>query len=230
MTAGDAAYTGERALFYDHVATGVEGDVAFYVAEAVAAGSPILELECGTGRILIPVAEAGVEIVGLDVSADMLALARAKLAASPAAVQGRVRLVHGDMRTFELAQPFTLVTIPYRAFLHNLSADDQLRTLERARRHLADNGRLILNVFDPSVRRLAAGRWSAPAGWHREFRHPRTGNRVTILEDFRYHLEQQRVDGAFVFEELDGDGRVQVWIARPSSSAAPDPGASAARD
>lgn len=215
MAPGGGEYTGERALFYDHVATGVEGDIAFYVEEAVASGSPVLELGCGTGRLLIPVVEAGLEVVGLDASADMLDVARAKLAACRPDVQRRARLVHGDMRDFELAPPFSLVTIPYRAFLHNLSIDDQLRTLGRVRRHLADDGRLILNVFDPSVRLLAAGRWSMPADRHREFRHPRTGNRVTIREDFRYDLEQQRVDGAFVFEEVDAGGRVVATIHAP---------------
>jgi SAM-dependent methyltransferase len=208
MTTADAEYTGERALFYDHVATGVLGDVAFYVAAAVGAGSPVLELGCGTGRILIPMAEAGVDVVGLDASADMLAVAGTKLAASRPDVQRRARLVHGDMRDFELGQSFALVTIPYRAFLHNLSVDDQLRTLARARRHLAEDGRLILNVFDPSVKKLAAGRWSTPADRHREFRHPRTGNRVTIREDFRYDLERQRVEGAFVYDEVDATGHL----------------------
>lgn len=215
MTTGGAEYTGERALFYDHVATGVEGDVAFYVAEALASGSPVLELGCGTGRILIPVVEAGVEVVGLDASADMLAVARSKLATCPPDVQRRARLVHGDMREFELAQSFSLVTIPYRAFLHNLGVDDQLRTLARVRRHLAEDGRLILNVFDPSVRLLAAGRWSPPMGRYADFRHPRTGNRVTVREDFRYDLERQLVDGAFEYDELDTSGRVVATTHAP---------------
>jgi len=62
MARESGEYAGERALLYDHVATGVDGDVRFYVEEAVAAGSPVLELGCGTGRILIPVAGAGVDI------------------------------------------------------------------------------------------------------------------------------------------------------------------------
>jgi SAM-dependent methyltransferase len=208
MSTAGAEYTGLRALFYDHVATGVEGDVAFYVEEAFACGSTVLELGCGTGRILIPIAEAGTEIVGLDRSADMLAVARGKLAAHPPEVQRRARLVCGDMRDFDFAQRFRLVTIPYRAFLHNLTVVDQLRTLEQVRRHLADDGRLVLNVFDPSVRLLAAGRWSRPAEQHREFKHPRTGNRVAIREDFRYDLERQLVEGAFDFDELDASGQV----------------------
>src|SRR4051812_23698313 len=215
MSSAGGEYAGERALFYDHVATGVDGDVAFYVAEATASGAPILELGCGTGRILIPVATAGVDVVGLDASPDMLALARAKLATCAPDTQRRARLVHGDMRDFDLAQSFSLVTIPYRAFLHNLDVDAQLRTLARVRRHLAQDGRLILNVFDPSVRLLAAGRWSSPTKRHADFPHPRTGNRVTIRENFRYDLERQLVDGAFEYDQLDAKGRLVARIHAP---------------
>jgi SAM-dependent methyltransferase len=190
-------------VYYDCVATGVAGDIAYYVDEARSAGSPVLEVGCGTGRILIPTAEAGVDIVGLDASRDMLAIARGKLDRRPPDVQRRVHLVEGDMRHFALNRRFSLVTIPYRAFLHNLDVEDQLRTLRRVREHLADDGRLIFNVFDPSVRHLAAGRWSVPANRGREFAHPRTGQRVTVQEEFTYDLERQMVQGAFVFSEID---------------------------
>jgi SAM-dependent methyltransferase len=208
MSDAGADYQGERAVLYDHVATGVEGDVAFYVEEAMTSGSPVLELGCGTGRILVPVAENGVAIVGLDASADMLGIARAKLAACRADVRQRARLVRADMRDFELPERFRLVAIPYRAFLHNLDVEDQLRTLERAREHLTTDGRLILNMFDPSVRLLAAGRSSRPLHDDKEIRHPRTGNRVVVREDFRYDLARQLVDGAFDYDELDAGGRV----------------------
>jgi ubiquinone/menaquinone biosynthesis C-methylase UbiE len=196
-------YAGESALYYDHVATGVEGDVAFYVEEARRAGSPVLELGCGTGRILIPTAEAGVEIVGLDASSDMLRITRGKLEVLAPDVSQRVKLVEGDMRRFALDRDFSLVTIPYRAFLHNLDVEDQIETLRRVREHLSDGGRLIFNVFDPKVQNLAAGKWSMPANRRREFLHPQTGNRVTIKEEFTYDLEKQMVEGAFVFDEID---------------------------
>jgi ubiquinone/menaquinone biosynthesis C-methylase UbiE len=196
-------YAGESALYYDHVATGVEGDVAFYVEEARRAGSPVLELGCGTGRILIPTAEAGVEVVGLDASSDMLRITRGKLEVLAPDVRQRVKLVEGDMRRFVLDRGFSLVTIPYRAFLHNLDVEDQIETLRRVREHLSDRGRLIFNVFDPKVQNLAAGKWSMPANRRREFLHPQTGNRVTIKEEFTYDLEKQMVEGAVVFDEID---------------------------
>ena len=166
-------------------------------------GSPVLELGCGTGRILIPTAEAGVEVVGLDAAPDMLAIARNKLERLPPHVQSRVQFVAGDMRRFALDRRFSLITIPYRAFLHNLTVEDQLQTLRRVQGHLSENGRLILNVFDPKVQNLAAGKWSMPPDRRREFVHPRTGNRVLIKEEFTWDLTRQMVEGAFLFDEID---------------------------
>src|SRR5438309_7724142 len=100
MSLKGTEYTGESAVYYDHVATGVDGDVALYVEEARSDGSPILELGCGTGRILIPMAAAGLEVVGLDASHDMLMIARNKLEVLPPEVRRRVQLVEGDMRRF----------------------------------------------------------------------------------------------------------------------------------
>jgi SAM-dependent methyltransferase len=209
MAGSSSEYAGEGASFYDHVATGVDGDIAFYVDEARSSGSPVLELGCGTARILIPMAEAGPDVIGLDASPDMLAIAGKKLEACAPDVQSRVQLLRGDMRDFSLNRTFSLVTIPYRAFLHNPSVDDQLRSLERVREHLSEEGRLILNVFDPDVRLLAAGRWSMPAERRTEFLHPRTGNRVKIREEFSYDLDRQLVEGEFIFDEIeDTSGQV----------------------
>jgi SAM-dependent methyltransferase len=201
-------YDEDAALFYDHYFSGVEGDVAFYVEVARHAGPSVLELGCGTGRILIPVAEAGVEVVGLDRSSPMLTIAREKLTRLPLDVQRRTELIEADMRDFELARRFSLVTIPYRAFLHNLSVEDQRRTLERVRAHLAGEGRLVLNVFDPRVDLLAAGHWRPPAGRSTEFEHPRSGHRVIVRADMRYDLERQLVSGEFRFEEISAANNI----------------------
>src|SRR5215468_2183437 len=107
-------YNRVDAALYDHYSPGIEGDVAFYVEEARAAAPPVLELGCGTGRILIPVAEAGIELVGLDRAPAMLAVARAKLATLTAASRGRIQLIEGDMRTLALGRRFGLVMVPYR--------------------------------------------------------------------------------------------------------------------
>lgn len=144
------------AELYDHVVPyATRGDIEFFVDEALAANGPVLEVGCGTGRVLIPTAQAGVMITGLDASEAMLQRCREKLAVEPAKVQERVELVVGDMRGFALKQTFALATFPFRPFQHLLTVDDQLRCLTTIHRHLDRGGRLILDLFNPSIDFLA---------------------------------------------------------------------------
>jgi SAM-dependent methyltransferase len=129
-----------------------DGD--FYLEEAKAARSAVLEVGCGTGRILLPIARAGCSIVGLDNSRQMLERCRAKLAAEPAAVQGRVRLVQHEMRDLNLGATYPLIIAPFRVVQHLTTVDDQLRFLEVIARHLASNGRFVFDVFNPYFAKL----------------------------------------------------------------------------
>jgi SAM-dependent methyltransferase len=129
-------------------------DIDFYLEAARACGGPVLEVGCGTGRILLPTASAGVEITGLDLSPHMLKVCRERVAAEPRAVQSRIRLVQADMRSFDLAQAFQLVTLPFRPFQHLTTVEDQLAALASIRRHLVDGGRLVFDLFNPSLQAL----------------------------------------------------------------------------
>jgi len=131
------------------------GDIEFYVDEALTANGPVLEVGCGTGRVLIPTARAGVTIDGLDGSPAMLARCADKLRAEADAVRSSVQLHEGDMRDFDLRRQFALVTIPFRPFQHLLTVDDQLACLTTIHRHLEREGRLILDLFNPSLDYLA---------------------------------------------------------------------------
>lgn len=128
-------------------------DVEFYVEEAKEVHGPALELGCGTGRILIPVARAGIRVVGLDSSVHMLGVCRQRLGNEAGEVRSRVTLLQGDMRWFNLPDRFNVVMMPFRSFQHLLTVDDQLACLSAIRRHLADRGVLILdvNAFGPLV-------------------------------------------------------------------------------
>jgi SAM-dependent methyltransferase len=144
------------AQLYDHVVPyATRGDIEFFVDEALAANGPVLEVGCGTGRILIPTARAGVPITGLDGSGAMLARCREKLAQEPEKVQKLVHLVQSDMRAFELGKTFALATFPFRPFQHLLTVDDQLKCLTTIHSHLEPEGRLILDLFNPSLDYLA---------------------------------------------------------------------------
>jgi SAM-dependent methyltransferase len=144
------------AEFYDHVPPyRARQDVTFFLELARASGGPVLELGCGTGRILIPTAWAGIEIVGLDSSQSMLSVCAQKLRQEPREVQARAQLVRGDMREFRLDRRFSLVTLPFRPFQHLLTLEDQLACLAAIHAHLQDGGRVVLDILNPWIPFLA---------------------------------------------------------------------------
>jgi len=129
-------------------------DIEFFVQTAQDSGGPVLEVGCGTGRVLLPTAQAGITITGLDISKFMLDVCRQKLAVEPTEVQDRVTLVEGDMREFDLGTTFSLVTTPFRPFQHLLTTEDQIKCLECIYTHLVPGGFLILDIFNPSLTHL----------------------------------------------------------------------------
>jgi SAM-dependent methyltransferase len=139
------------AAFYDAdygVLSRVE-DVAFYVELARECGGPVLEMGCGSGRVLLPTARAGVEITGLDGSPEMLANLRRVLADEPEEVRRRVRLVEGDIRDADAGGRFALVTSPFRVVQHLVPRADQRAWLRNVARHLAPGGNLVFDVYQP---------------------------------------------------------------------------------
>ena len=145
------------AELYDHVTTySTREDVEFFVDEARRSGGPVLEVGCGTGRVLIPTARAGIEATGLDLSEHMLERCRENLAAETEEVRELVTLVREDMRNFELAKKFRLATIPFRPFQHLTEVEDQLACLRSIREALVEDGRLILDLFNPKLEALLA--------------------------------------------------------------------------
>jgi len=143
------------AKLYDHVyGDSQQPGAKFYLAEALASGSPVAELGCGTGRVLIPIAREGIDITGIDLSPEMLAVLREKLAREPESVQKRVTLVEADICSFDLDRKFSLAIIPFRSFQHIIEVKDQLSCLASVRRHLEPQGRLVFDLFYPMLDRI----------------------------------------------------------------------------
>lgn len=141
----------ELAEFYDLVYSD-EYDLEFYLREAKNARGPVLEIACGTGRILLRLMQAGIPASGIDLSEGMLAVLRNK-----AAALGLIPDVHAaDMRDFSLGRKFRLIIVPYRSFLHLQSDGDRLMALKNFLEHLEPGGRLILHTYNPSKDELLA--------------------------------------------------------------------------
>jgi len=155
------------ARLYDPWSRSVVEDVAFYVDEAVRSGGPVLELGVGTGRIAVPIAAAGIEVVGVDLSAGMLDVARER-----AALAGvRLDLRRGDMRQPPVEGAFPLVLIPFRSLLHMETDGDRRAVLRTVAGLLAPGGRFVFDVFTPGADDIAEthARWleREPGIWER---------------------------------------------------------------
>ena len=147
------------ARLYDPWSASVTEDVEFYVEEARATGGPVVELACGTGRITVPVAKAGIRAIGVDASTGMLAVAREY--GESEGVGELIDLRRGDMRDPPVSERVPLVLIPFRSLLHMTTEVDRLRALSAARELLVPGGRLVFDVFAPSNEDLedTHGRW-----------------------------------------------------------------------
>jgi len=195
------------AEFYDHVVPYRErADVGFFVDLARECGGSVLEAGCGTGRVLLPTARAGIEIDGLDSSDGMLAECRRALALEPEAVRARVRLHAGDMRTMRLGRAYSLVTLPFRSFQHLLTVGDQLQALATLREHVSPGGRIVIDVFNPSLpfltdQRITIEPYAEPSFTMPDGRHVVRSYRIASRD---YFAQLQEVEFAIDVTHVDG--------------------------
>jgi ubiquinone/menaquinone biosynthesis C-methylase UbiE len=164
----------------------------FYVEEAKRGGGRVLELGCGTGRLTVTIAQNGVEIVGLDMSAPMLAAARSKALAAGL----KIEFVEADMRQFHLPGPFSTILIPGNSLLHLLTIAELKDCLGCVRRHLTPDGRLVFDVSKWDIARLTRD----PCDRYPVMRlHDPQRGEVTIEETALYDSAEQVRDIKWLF-------------------------------
>lgn len=142
------------ARYYDLENADFTDDLDFWLALAEAYGGPILELGCGTGRVLLPLARRGHAVTGVDHSPEMLARLEAKLAVArslrgPGGTLAAPRLLTADFASFQAPGPFQLALMPFNTFMHLLTLDAQTAALTNIRRHLASGAALVLDLINP---------------------------------------------------------------------------------
>lgn len=130
---------------YEETYGAFKGDIPFYVERAKAAGGPVLEMMCGSGRLTLPIAQAGVDVTGLDDSKTMLDKARQK---------GRdlnvsVNWVKGDCRTVRLDRQFNLVFVAYHSFHHLVDQASVENFFFRVIEHMSGPAKFIMDVYNP---------------------------------------------------------------------------------
>ena len=157
----------------------------FYRRQVSRYGEPVLELACGSGRFTLPLAREGINITGMDISEDMLALA--KLKASKDEVE--IRLIHGDMRNFDIGEKFKFIFIPAQSLSHLRTRDEIENCFLCIQRHLADEGRLLIELFNSSIKMLARESGSRyPVG---QYNDPSGDSQVFVTEEVRYDSASQ---------------------------------------
>jgi SAM-dependent methyltransferase len=183
---------------------GTPGDVEFYV-EACRGAASVLELGCGYGRLVVPLARAGLDVVGLDIDPDLLALAEATVgdALVPAELP-RVALARGDMRAFEQGTTFDRVLLPFSGLYCLMEDDDVARCFAGIRRHLAPGGTLVLDAY------MADRFHDAPDDVDRDVFVPvRTvfarQQFWTVLERSTWDRDAQRIDVTYLYVPEQGD-------------------------
>jgi SAM-dependent methyltransferase len=203
----------ELAAIYDRVPAYVNrGDVQFYVDEARSAGGSVLEVGCGTGRILLPIARSGQTIDGLDASPQMLGRCGEKLRAESEAIRGRVTLHDGDARSFDLGRRFELIIAPFRVVQHLTTTDAQLGFLGSVARHLAPGGRLAFDVFNPNFAALVSAdgkeREDTPDTPLQDGRSFRRAGRVSRVR----WIDQVSEIELVYYISSESDGKVQRYV------------------
>lgn len=194
------------AVLYDLEHASFEADLDLYRNVAEAVGDPILELGCGSGRVLVPLAGCGFRVTGLDRSPPMLALARDR--AQGAGVSPWVTLATGTMTDAASVAggPFGLVLIPLDGILHLDRPEEQRAALAAARAALDPRGQLVLDVLNPSPETLrgfdgtvvAEGAWTLP-----------DGTRVDKFSSRRHNQAEQLIETQLWYDLLSPDGSLR---------------------
>jgi ubiquinone/menaquinone biosynthesis C-methylase UbiE len=201
----------DYARFYDWSCQGME-DLPCYVTLARRYGPRLLELACGTGRLTLPLARDGFTITGLDLSPEMLRIAREKLQREPPEVQARVRLVQGDMSDFALGEPADLALLPVSSIFHLHTRAQQVGCLACMRRHLAPGGAAVIDVTPAEMMANQA------VGEEREYRsgvNPETGKLTRELGrklSLDKRTQRVTVEHTYVEEDPEGETRRSVFV------------------
>jgi SAM-dependent methyltransferase len=172
----------------------------------------VLEVACGTGRLILPLARlGGFSLVGLDRSEPFLEHARERLAAEPAPVRDAVTLVAGDMRAPSVDGAFDLVAVPFNSLAYLISVEDRLATLHAARSLLAPGGRFAFDLVAPRYDLLAEAMSPEPPE-RIDADHP--APELGVARFVRWYVdtydpETQTLHSANRYEIEHADGRVE---------------------
>lgn len=190
-------YKGFFAEFYD-ILQGEANEVSAYCDFIDQYKDPVLEIGCGTGRLLIPLAKKGYDITGIDLSEDMLDICRDKL--NKQKLNDRVKLVKADMRNFKLDQKFNFIFTACNTIFHLLSLDDLKSFLNSVKYHLTDGGVFVIDISAPNIKGMID---SDGEEFTSEYIYPEKGTKIVNYFSPEYDILNQMETDTIVLKEYD---------------------------
>lgn len=170
--------------FYDQQHQKLVEDIPFFLSRVEHYGDPVLELACGTGRVTIPLAQAGFKITGLDINNSMLQQAKKKAENQ----QFKISWQQGDMRCFQFAEKFKTIIIPFNS-LSLFTEDDLHQVLSCIKKNLHSQGHFIADIFNPDLGLL--NRDPSQQHFLCELTDPHSKERIIVKESNKYDRAQQ---------------------------------------
>jgi SAM-dependent methyltransferase len=201
---GESTTPFDDGALYDILFERFDYGLDFYLELARAANGPMLDVACGTGRVMIPCLQAKLDVEGLDLASDMLATLRRK----STALGLTARVYESDMRSFQLHRQYALIMIPFNAFVHSLTTEEQLATFGRCLEHLQPGGLLAFDTFFPGSALITAPENTREL--EMEAPHPKTGLPVRLYDTRSFDRVQQTQHSQIEIEMLDANGKVMA--------------------
>ncbi len=187
--------------WYDAEYVHIRADIPYYKEVARASSGKVLEFACGTGRLTIPMAETGTEVVGVDISESMLHRAEQKKAWLSPFVREKLSFAPGDMRSMRLEEKFQTVILGFNSLMHMSQEADLLAVFETAKYHLLPGGEFHLDIYSPypapSIRE-SEGRYDP-----QEMIDPHTHDRYIVTENNSYDPRTQINTVYFYYQKVD---------------------------
>jgi SAM-dependent methyltransferase len=198
------------ARYYDAENTDKNDDIPFYLQLAEEHGGPLLDVGCGTGRVMFPLAQAGYEIHGIDNERAMLERAETELKAMPN-LRKKLTFYEGDIRTFEMPTKFKLTLVPYNGMMHFHDQETQLEVFRQLRKWTRDDGYLVLDL--PNAGDVFASQDTEAVTLERTFLEPQTGHMVMQQSVSYLDRVQQLMRITWIYDEITFDGTLKRTFA-----------------
>jgi SAM-dependent methyltransferase len=198
------------ARYYDAENTEMTDDLMLYAEIADESGDPILDVGCGTGRVMLHLAQSGYRVIGVDTSREMLERGRRKLKVRMD-LQDRVQFIEGDALTQTYPERFSLIAVPYNGLMHLGTAERQLSLIQHLSTQLKDDGLLVIDL--PNAGEAFGTVDDGAVTLERSFIEPESGNMVMQQSVSRIDRTAQLQYISWIYDEIGKDGTVRRTVA-----------------